>query len=126
MGTGLRALHRSGWFMRRGLGARGTQVRCAASWLLAAQGVPQVAAPGRERAVIVCKTVGSGALHSMRCCHSTNRAPSSHKSVSDSGSEMGVTVSAQVRSDAVSMSACSFLTSAARGEPLDRRRPEGC
>ncbi len=48
----------------------------------------------------------------MRCCHSTNRAPSSHKSVSDSGSEMGVTVSAQVRSDAVSMSACSFLTSA--------------
>src|SRR5271165_3437724 len=58
MGTGLRALHRPGWFMRRGLDDRGTHVRCAASWLLAAQGVPQVAAPERERAVIVCKTVG--------------------------------------------------------------------
>ena len=48
----------------------------------------------------------------MRCCHPTNRAPSSHQSVSDSGSEMGVTVSSQVRSDAVAMSACSFLTRA--------------
>jgi hypothetical protein len=67
--------------------------------------------PGTESRTFL-KTVGSGARHSMRRCHSTNRAPSSHKSVSDSGSEMGVTVSAQVRSDAVSMSACSFLTSA--------------